>query len=91
MIVRHQISVLEEDTEALRPLYPIILSVSIQKLSNDSCFIVYELWESSNTWNSHLQANYSKSFQRNNVDFLETPELMKTMLVPASWWVLKGN
>lgn len=32
---------------------------------------------------SHLQTNYSKTFQRANVDFLETPEIVTTMLVPG--------
>lgn len=32
---------------------------------------------------SHLQTNYSKTFQRGNVDFLETPESVTTMLVPG--------
>lgn len=32
---------------------------------------------------SHLQMNYSKTFQRSNVDFLEIPELITTMLVPG--------
>lgn len=32
---------------------------------------------------SHLQTNYSKTFQRGNVDFLETPEIITTMLVPG--------
>uniref|UniRef100_A0A8V5FKM8 ABM domain-containing protein n=1 Tax=Melopsittacus undulatus TaxID=13146 RepID=A0A8V5FKM8_MELUD len=71
--------------------YSTILSVSIQKLQSDSRFIVYEFWENSNAWNRHLQMNYSKTFQRSNVDFLETPEIVTTMLVPASWWVLNNN
>lgn len=29
--------------------------------------------------------NYSKTFQRSNVDFLETPELTSTMLVPGNY------
>ncbi|KAL7984191.1 hypothetical protein Chor_002761, partial [Crotalus horridus] len=61
----------------------IVFSVSIQKLSGKSCFIVYEFWEI-NAWNSHLQMNYSKSFQRSNVDCLETPEHITTMLVPGN-------
>ncbi|EOB01861.1 N-terminal EF-hand calcium-binding protein 1, partial [Anas platyrhynchos] len=61
------------------------ICVSIQKLPNDSRFIVYEFWENSNAWNSHLQTNYSKTFQRSNVDFLETPELITTMLVPGKY------
>ncbi|CAM4499360.1 unnamed protein product, partial [Caretta caretta] len=56
--------------------------VSIQKLSSECRFIIYEFWENSSAWNSHLQMNYSKTFQRSNVDFLETPELMTTMQVP---------
>ncbi|XP_062424541.1 N-terminal EF-hand calcium-binding protein 1 [Rhea pennata] len=101
MIVQRQMSVLEEEREAFQlALKQYVesasaqggcLHVSIQKLSNDSCFIIYEFWENSSTWNIHLQMNYSKTFQRNNVDFLETPELTTTMLVPASWWVLNNN
>ncbi|NXB47530.1 NECA1 protein, partial [Leucopsar rothschildi] len=75
------------------------LHVSIQKLPNNFHFIVYEFWENSNAWKnfekllhfyflqlfSHLQRNYSKEFQRSNVDFLETPELITTMLVPGKY------
>ncbi|XP_067392283.1 N-terminal EF-hand calcium-binding protein 1 [Emydura macquarii macquarii] len=101
MIVQRQMSVLEEELEEFRlALKQYVdsastrtgcLHVSIQKLSSESRFIVYEFWENSSAWNSHLQMNYSKTFQRSNVDFLETPELMTTMLVPASWWVLNNN
>ncbi|XP_061851870.1 N-terminal EF-hand calcium-binding protein 1 [Colius striatus] len=101
MIVQRQMSVIEEDIEEFRlALKQYVesastqggcLHVSIQKLPSDSRFIVYEFWENSNAWNSHLQMNYSKTFQRSNVDFLETPELITTMLVPASWWVLNNN
>ncbi|XP_038601062.1 N-terminal EF-hand calcium-binding protein 1 [Tachyglossus aculeatus] len=101
MIVQRQMSVLEEELEefqlALKHYVDSAsaqsgcLHVSIQKLSNESRFIVYEFWENSSVWNSHLQMNYSKTFQRSNVDFLETPELLSTMLVPASWWVLNNN
>ncbi|XP_010707423.1 N-terminal EF-hand calcium-binding protein 1 [Meleagris gallopavo] len=101
MIVQRQMSVIEEEIEEFRlALKQYVesasaqsgcLHVSIQKLPNDSRFIIYEFWENSNIWNSHLQMNYSKTFQRSNVDFLETPELITTMLVPASWWVLNNN
>lgn len=37
------------------------------------------------SFHSHLQTNYSKTFQRSNVDFLETPELTSTMLVPGNY------
>ncbi|XP_053102300.1 N-terminal EF-hand calcium-binding protein 1 isoform X2 [Hemicordylus capensis] len=100
MIVQRQMSVIAEELEQFRfALKQYVdtassqdgcLHVSIQKLSNESRFIVYEFWEN-NAWNSQLQMNYSKTFQRSNVDCLETPEHITTMLVPASWWVLNNN
>ncbi|XP_008492959.1 N-terminal EF-hand calcium-binding protein 1 [Calypte anna] len=101
MIVQRQMSVIEEELEGFRlALKQYVesasaqggcLHVSTQKHPSESRFILYEFWENSNAWNSHLQMNYSKTFQRSNVDFLETPELITTMLVPASWWVLNNN
>ncbi|XP_064410278.1 N-terminal EF-hand calcium-binding protein 1 [Latimeria chalumnae] len=101
LIVQRQMSVLEEELEEFRlALKQYVesttsqtgsLHIAIQKLSDESRFIVYEFWENSNVWKNHLQTNYNKTFQRSNVDFLETPELMTTMLVPASWWVINNN
>ncbi|KAL4629951.1 N-terminal EF-hand calcium-binding protein 1 [Arapaima gigas] len=101
LIVQRQLSVLEEELEdfrlALRQYIECAssqtgcLHIAVQKLSNESRFMVYEFWEHSNVWKNHLQTNYSKTFQRCNVDFLETPEILTTMLVPASWWVLNNN
>nr|XP_027808500.1 N-terminal EF-hand calcium-binding protein 1 [Marmota flaviventris] len=101
MLVQRQMSVIEEDLEefqlALKHYVESAsaqsgcLRISIQKLSNEPRYMIYEFWENSSMWNSHLQTNYSKTFQRSNVDFLETPELTSTMLVPASWWVLNNN
>nr|XP_002710729.1 N-terminal EF-hand calcium-binding protein 1 isoform X1 [Oryctolagus cuniculus] len=101
MLVQRQMSVIEEDLEefqlALKHYVESAssqsgcLRISIQKHSNESRYMIYEFWENSSVWNSHLQTNYSKTFQRSNVDFLETPELTSTMLVPASWWILNNN
>uniref|UniRef100_A0A8C8RRI8 ABM domain-containing protein n=1 Tax=Pelusios castaneus TaxID=367368 RepID=A0A8C8RRI8_9SAUR len=101
MIVQRQMSVLEEELEEFRlALKQYVesastrtgcLHVSIQTLSSESRFIVYEFWENSSAWNSHLQMNYSKTFQRSNVDFLETPELMTTMLVPGNCHIFLHN
>ncbi|KAL2308825.1 hypothetical protein Nmel_001894 [Mimus melanotis] len=95
MIVQHQMSVTEEKVEefflALKQYVKSAsaqggcLHVYIQKLPSDFYFIVYEFWENSNAWNSHLQRNYSKVFQRSNMDFLKTPELITTMLVPGKY------
>ncbi|XP_059972127.1 N-terminal EF-hand calcium-binding protein 1 [Mesoplodon densirostris] len=100
VLVQRQMSVIEEDLEefqlALKHYVESAssqsgcLRISIQKLSNESHYTIYEFWENSSVWNSHRQMNYSKTFQRSNVDFLETPELTSTMLVPASWWILNN-
>ncbi|KAH0517660.1 N-terminal EF-hand calcium-binding protein 1 [Microtus ochrogaster] len=93
MLVQRQMSVTEDDLEefqlALKHYVESAsaqsgcLRISIQKLANESRYMIYEFWENSSVWNRHLQTNYSKTFQRSNVDFLETPELTSTMLVPA--------
>ncbi|NXE63066.1 NECA1 protein, partial [Calcarius ornatus] len=98
MIVQHQMSVKEERVEefhlALKQYQGSAsaqggcLHVSIQKIPSNFHFIVYEFWENSNAWNNHLQMNYSKTFQRSNVDFLETPELITAMLVPGKYQLL---
>ncbi|KFP86631.1 N-terminal EF-hand calcium-binding protein 1, partial [Acanthisitta chloris] len=95
MIVQHQMSVIEEKIEEFRlALKQYVesastqggcLHVAIQKLPSNFRFIVYEFWENGSAWNSHLEMNYSKTFQRSSVDFLETPELLTTMLVPGKY------
>ncbi|XP_057258955.1 N-terminal EF-hand calcium-binding protein 1 isoform X2 [Pezoporus wallicus] len=75
MIVQRQMSVIEEEIEEFR----LALKQYVESASAQGGCL------------HHLQMNYSKTFQRSNVDFLETPEIMTTMLVPASWWVLNNN
>ncbi|XP_048452104.1 N-terminal EF-hand calcium-binding protein 1 [Rhincodon typus] len=101
LIVQRQMSILEEELEEFRlALRQYVVSataqtgclhISVQKISAESCFTLYEFWENTNLWKNHIQTNYNKTFQRSNVDFLDTPELITTMLVPASWWVLNNN
>ncbi|XP_023815952.1 N-terminal EF-hand calcium-binding protein 1 [Oryzias latipes] len=101
LIVQRQLTVLEDELDefrlALRQYMECAcaqtgcLHIAVQRLANESRFILYEFWEHNNVWKNHLQTNYSKTFQRGNVDFLETPETITTMLVPASWWVLNNN
>uniref|UniRef100_A0A3P8YJF2 EF-hand domain-containing protein n=1 Tax=Esox lucius TaxID=8010 RepID=A0A3P8YJF2_ESOLU len=87
LVVQRQLSVLEEELEefrlALRQYMECacaqtgclqMLYVALRMLCE--AFITVSLF-------SHLQTNYSKTFQRGNVDFLETPEIMTTMLVPG--------
>ncbi|NWS76375.1 NECA3 protein, partial [Crotophaga sulcirostris] len=66
-------------------------SVSACKLTDEPCFILYEFWQDVTSWRSHLQSNCSKTFQRSIISLLESPELLTTMLFPASWWIMNNN
>lgn len=67
------------------------LHVSACKLSDEACFILYEFWQDVTSWRSHLQSSCSKTFQRAIISLLESPELLTTMLFPASWWIMNNN
>ncbi|XP_067410766.1 N-terminal EF-hand calcium-binding protein 3 [Emydura macquarii macquarii] len=67
------------------------LHVSSCKLMSEACFILYEFWQDVTSWRSHLQSSCSKTFQWAIGDLLESPELMTTMLFPASWWIMNNN
>ncbi|NXT89321.1 NECA3 protein, partial [Anhinga rufa] len=66
-------------------------SVSTCKLADEACFILYEFWQDVTSWRSHLQSSCSKTFQRAIISLLESPELLTTMLFPASWWIMNNN
>ncbi|XP_064420223.1 N-terminal EF-hand calcium-binding protein 1 [Latimeria chalumnae] len=66
------------------------LHVSVQKISTEPHFTMYELWQDRTLWQNHLQSNYSKAFQRSIIDYLESPEVITTMLLPASWWIVNN-
>uniref|UniRef100_A0A8C5R1W5 N-terminal EF-hand calcium binding protein 3 n=1 Tax=Leptobrachium leishanense TaxID=445787 RepID=A0A8C5R1W5_9ANUR len=67
------------------------LHISARRFQSESGYIVYEIWEDQDSWNSHLQSVQSKTFQRAIIDCLENPEQTRTMLLPASWWNLSHN
>ncbi|XP_075880948.1 N-terminal EF-hand calcium-binding protein 1 isoform X2 [Nelusetta ayraudi] len=67
------------------------LHVSVQKLPGKSCYIMYEFWQDRISWMSYLQTNSSKDFQRCVIDMLEDAEVVSTMLIPASWWIMTNN
>ncbi|NWU69527.1 NECA3 protein, partial [Pterocles burchelli] len=66
-------------------------SVSACKLTDEACFILYEFWQDVTAWRSHLQSSCSRTFQRSIISLLESPELLTTMLFPASWWIMNNN
>uniref|UniRef100_A0A8D0HA29 N-terminal EF-hand calcium binding protein 3 n=1 Tax=Sphenodon punctatus TaxID=8508 RepID=A0A8D0HA29_SPHPU len=101
LVAQRQISVTESGMEAFRQALKSYtefaagesscLHVSSHQLSSEACFILYEFWQDVSSWRSHLQSNYSKMFQRAIIDLLESPELLTTMLFPASWWIMNNN
>ncbi|XP_068933610.1 N-terminal EF-hand calcium-binding protein 3 [Petaurus breviceps papuanus] len=67
------------------------LHVSAQKLLGEATFILFEFWKDEASWKSHSQTSCSKAFQRVLIDHLQTPEVLTTMLFPASWWIMNNN
>ncbi|XP_038613233.1 N-terminal EF-hand calcium-binding protein 3 isoform X2 [Tachyglossus aculeatus] len=66
------------------------LQVSTQRLADESSFLLYEFWQDASSWSSHSRTNCSKAFQRILIDLLRTPEILTTMLFPASWWIMNN-
>ncbi|KAJ8359223.1 hypothetical protein SKAU_G00157480 [Synaphobranchus kaupii] len=101
LLVQRQLSVTEQDvSEFQRALKSYTnatanqsdnLHMSVQKVPERSCFIMYEFWQDRLSWTSHLQSSISKAFQRCIIDALEDPEVVTTMLLPASWWIMNNN
>ncbi|XP_056667739.1 N-terminal EF-hand calcium-binding protein 3 isoform X5 [Monodelphis domestica] len=67
------------------------LHVSAQKLPDEATFILFEFWKNEASWKSHSQTSCFKAFQRVLIDHLQTPEILTTMLFPASWWIMNNN
>ncbi|KAF7666704.1 hypothetical protein LDENG_00096010 [Lucifuga dentata] len=101
LLVQRQMSVKEKDVEQFQQALKIYtddtssqpnnLHVSVQNLPDRSCFIMYEFWQDRLSWMSYLQSSISKTFQRCIIDSLEDPEMVSTMLLPASWWIMNNN
>ncbi|XP_015814692.3 N-terminal EF-hand calcium-binding protein 1 [Nothobranchius furzeri] len=101
LLVQRQMSVIDDDLDKFRKIlnsyvdatstHSDNLHVSVQKLPGKSCYILYEFWQDRITWISYLQSNNSKDFQRCVIDMLEDAEVVSTMLLPASWWIMTNN
>ncbi|MBN3322615.1 NECA1 protein, partial [Atractosteus spatula] len=94
LLVQRQMSVMEKDLEEFRQSLTRYteatasqsanLHISVQKLQEKPCFVMYEFWEDRIAWTSYLQSNASKTFQRCVIDVLESPEMVTTMLLPGA-------
>ncbi|XP_037107814.1 N-terminal EF-hand calcium-binding protein 1 [Syngnathus acus] len=67
------------------------LHVSIPKVPGKSSYVIYEFWRDRLSWMSYLQSNSSKDFQRCVITMLDDAEVVSTMLLPASWWIMTNN
>ncbi|XP_058488808.1 N-terminal EF-hand calcium-binding protein 1 isoform X1 [Solea solea] len=101
LLVQRQMSVTDDDADKFpkvlksyvdaTSVHSDNLHVSVQKLLGKSCYIMYEFWQDHISWMSYLQSNSSKDFQRCVIDMLEEAEVVSTMLLPASWWIMTNN
>uniref|UniRef100_A0A3Q0SWE6 EF-hand domain-containing protein n=1 Tax=Amphilophus citrinellus TaxID=61819 RepID=A0A3Q0SWE6_AMPCI len=98
LLVQRQMSVKERDVDqfqqALKIYTDVLLSASVLFVClriSLSCFIMYEFWQDRLSWMSYLQSSISKTFQGCIIDSLEEPEMVSTMLLPASWWIMNNN
>ncbi|XP_069547096.1 N-terminal EF-hand calcium-binding protein 1 [Brachyistius frenatus] len=101
LLVQRQMSVTDDDLDNFRKVLKSYidatsansdnLHVSVQKLPGKSCYIMYEFWQDRLSWMSYLQSNSCKDFQRCIIDMLEDGEVVSTMLLPASWWIMTNN
>ncbi|XP_015239621.1 PREDICTED: N-terminal EF-hand calcium-binding protein 1-like isoform X1 [Cyprinodon variegatus] len=101
LLVQRQMSVIDDELESFRKVlhsymdatlaHSDNLHVSVQKLPGKTCYIMYEFWQDRISWMSYLQSNSSKDFQRCIIDMMEDTEIVSTMLLPASWWIMTNN
>ncbi|XP_019734930.1 N-terminal EF-hand calcium-binding protein 1-like [Hippocampus comes] len=71
--------------------HPDNLHVSVPKVPEKSSYVIYEFWRDRLSWMSYLQSSSSKAFQRCVINMLEDTEIVSTMLLPASWWIMTNN
>ncbi|KAM8916858.1 N-terminal EF-hand calcium-binding protein 1 isoform 1-T1 [Spinachia spinachia] len=67
------------------------LHVSVQRLPGKLSYVMYEFWRDRVSWMSYSQSNNSKDFQRCAIDMLGDAEVVSTMLLPASWWIMTND
>uniref|UniRef100_A0A8C9TY50 ABM domain-containing protein n=1 Tax=Scleropages formosus TaxID=113540 RepID=A0A8C9TY50_SCLFO len=67
------------------------LHVYVQKQTEERRVVVYEFWRDRASWTSYLQSSVSKAFQHTIIKLLEGAEQVSTILLPASWWIVKSN
>ncbi|XP_077983309.1 N-terminal EF-hand calcium-binding protein 1-like [Glandiceps talaboti] len=61
------------------------MNISVRSYNGTSNFVLYEIYDSNESWKSHMSSGISKTFQHNNIDHLDRPETLTTMNIPAKW------
>nr|XP_057911106.1 N-terminal EF-hand calcium-binding protein 1 [Doryrhamphus excisus] len=101
LLVQRQLAVRDDDTDDFSKVLKRYVSatsghsdnlhISTQKLPEKSSYVIYEFWPDRVSWMSYLQSTDSKDFQRCIIDMLEDSEVVSTMFLPASWWMMTNN
>ncbi|XP_076357878.1 N-terminal EF-hand calcium-binding protein 1-like isoform X2 [Tachypleus tridentatus] len=61
-------------------------NVCVRWFEEDSSYVVYELWDSEDSWIKHLKTETYKSLQHHCVDHLRKLAYFNSMEIPSSWW-----
>uniref|UniRef100_A0A665SZM3 Uncharacterized protein n=1 Tax=Echeneis naucrates TaxID=173247 RepID=A0A665SZM3_ECHNA len=91
LLIQRQMSVKERDVEQFQQALKIYTDATSSQLNNLqyvplSAFVCLGALSA-----NYLQSSISKTFQRCIIDSLEEPEMVSTMLLPASWWIMNNN
>jgi quinol monooxygenase YgiN len=60
--------------------------IFLRSFASTTNFAIYEVWDSQDSWQKHFSSKSYKAFQKTVIDYLEAPQAVKVMPMPASWW-----
>jgi len=60
--------------------------IYVRKEVNENTFTIYEIWEDESYLAAHNQAIHFRQYQKEMIDCLEAPAVVRSMPIPVSWW-----
>jgi len=60
--------------------------VYVRKEVNQNAFTIYEIWEDESYLAAHNQTVQFRQYQKEMIDCLESPAVVRSMQLPVSWW-----
>ena len=61
-------------------------SIYVRKEVNENTFTIYEIWEDESYLAIHNQSIHFRQYQKDMIDCLESPAVVRSMPLPVSWW-----